>query len=80
MIFWNMITTVIGAYPKPSYLKIPDWFKAEGGTDTQNPTGGYLEALNSLDKHKESYIEEYGFDTYNGIKSDIYYSMSSASR
>ena len=21
-----MLTTVIGAYPKPSYLKLPDWF------------------------------------------------------
>ena len=29
-----MITTVIGAYPKPDYLKITDWFNANGGTDT----------------------------------------------
>ena len=28
-----MLTTVIGAYPKPSYLKITDWFNASGGTD-----------------------------------------------
>ena len=38
---WNnkdMLTTVIGAYPKPSYLKITDWFNASGGTDTEYPT------------------------------------------
>ena len=33
-----MLTTVIGAYPKPSYLKITDWFNASGGTDTEYPT------------------------------------------
>ena len=27
-----MLTTVIGAYPKPNYLKITDWFNAKGGT------------------------------------------------
>ena len=36
-----MLTTVIGAYPKPDYLKITDWFNAEGGTDTANPTKLY---------------------------------------
>ena len=49
-----MITTVIGAYPKPAYLKIPDWFKAEGGTDTHNPTGGYLEALKQIGEDTEN--------------------------
>ena len=29
-----MLTTVIGAYPKPNYIKITDWFNAAGGTDT----------------------------------------------
>ena len=36
-----MITTVIGAYPKPSFLQLPDWFKADGGTDTAYPTKLY---------------------------------------
>ena len=36
-----MKTTVIGAYPKPNYLKITDWFNATGGTDTANPTKLY---------------------------------------
>ena len=31
-----METTVIGSYPKPSYLKLPDWFKTLDKThDTQ---------------------------------------------
>ena len=43
-----MITTVIGAYPKPSFLKLPDWFKAEGGTDTERPTEGYTKAITKM--------------------------------
>ena len=43
-----MITTVIGAYPKPHYLKIPDWFNAIGGTDTEHPTSGYSEAIKKM--------------------------------
>ncbi len=39
-----MLTTTIGAYPKPDYVPLPDWFHAEGGTDTPDPTGGYAEA------------------------------------
>ena len=36
-----MLTTVIGAYPKPNYIKITDWFNAAGGTDTEHPTKFY---------------------------------------
>ena len=43
-----MITTVIGAYPKPNYLKITDWFNAEGGTDTANPTKFYADELKKM--------------------------------
>ena len=43
-----MITTVIGSYPKPDYLKITDWFKATGGTDTENPTKYYEEEINKM--------------------------------
>ena len=41
-----MLTTVIGAYPKPSYLKITDWFNASGGTDTEYPTKFYEDEIN----------------------------------
>lgn len=40
-----LLTTTIGAYPKPSYIPVPDWFRDESGPDTQHPTQGYLEAI-----------------------------------
>ena len=43
-----MLTTVIGAFPKPSFLKITDWFNASGGTDTANPTKYYEEEVNKM--------------------------------
>ena len=48
-----MITTVIGAYPKPSYLKITDWFNASGGTDTENPTKLYKEEIKNMGNKSE---------------------------
>ena len=42
-----MLTTVIGAYPKPDYLKITDWFNTKGGTDTENPTKYYAQEVKS---------------------------------
>ena len=43
-----MLTTVIGAYPKPSYLKITDWFNASGGTDTEYPTKFYEDEIKKI--------------------------------
>jgi 5-methyltetrahydropteroyltriglutamate--homocysteine methyltransferase len=40
-----MLTTTIGAYPKPDYVPIRDWFGMEGGTDTPEPTAGYTSTL-----------------------------------
>jgi 5-methyltetrahydropteroyltriglutamate--homocysteine methyltransferase len=40
-----MLTTTIGAYPKPDDVPIRDWFGREGGTDTPEPTAGYAETL-----------------------------------
>lgn len=40
-----MLTTTIGAYPKPGYVPIRDWFGKDGGTDTAEPTAGYAETL-----------------------------------
>ncbi len=48
-----MITTVIGAYPKPSYIKLTDWFNAKGGTDTENPTKFYTEEINKMGDQAE---------------------------
>ena len=49
-----MITTVIGAYPKPSFLKLPDWFKVEGGIDSEHPTEDYNKAIKSMGSEEES--------------------------
>ena len=49
-----MLTTVIGAYPKPSFLQLPDWFNAEGGTDTLKPTVDYDDAIKKMGKETES--------------------------
>ena len=48
-----MITTVIGSYPKPHYLKITDWFNATGGTDTENPTKYYEEEIKKIGSEVE---------------------------
>ena len=48
-----MLTTVIGAYPKPSYLKITDWFNASGGTDTEYPTKFYEEEIKKMGDNVE---------------------------
>jgi 5-methyltetrahydropteroyltriglutamate--homocysteine methyltransferase len=40
-----MLTTTIGAYPKPEDVPIRDWFQMEGGTDTPEPTAGYAETV-----------------------------------
>ena len=34
-------TTTIGAYPKPDYVPITDWFQGDEGPDTVSPTQGY---------------------------------------
>ncbi len=40
-----MLTTTIGAYPKPDGVPIRDWFQKDGGTDDSQPTAGYAETL-----------------------------------
>ncbi len=46
-------TTTIGAYPKPDFVPIPDWFRAEAGPDTGHPTQGYLEAIAAMGAEAE---------------------------
>jgi 5-methyltetrahydropteroyltriglutamate--homocysteine methyltransferase len=48
-----LLTTTIGAYPKPDFVPIPDWFRAEAGPDTRRPTGGYLEAIAAMGAEAE---------------------------
>ncbi len=49
-----LLTTTVGAYPKPDFVPIPDWFRAEEGPDTRFPTKGYLEAIAALGGEAET--------------------------
>ena len=53
-----MLTTVIGAYPKPNYLKITDWFNAAGGTDTANPTKLYEDEIKKMGVDAETIFKK----------------------
>jgi len=53
-----MLTTVIGAYPKPDYLKITDWFNAAGGTDTANPTKLYEDEIKKMGVDAEAIFKK----------------------
>ena len=53
-----MLTTVIGSFPKPNYLKITDWFNAKGGTDTENPTKYYSKEVKQMgEKTEELFLQ-----------------------
>jgi 5-methyltetrahydropteroyltriglutamate--homocysteine methyltransferase len=41
----RLITTTIGAFPKPDYVPIRDWFQGPEGPDTMDPTAGYAAQL-----------------------------------
>ena len=48
-------TTTIGAYPKPDFLTITDWFdQSYGGTTAENPTAHYTNELNQLGDQAEA--------------------------
>ena len=51
----GILTTTIGAYPKPEYVKLPDWF---GNLDTSAPTHGWAEAKNAMGEEAESIIKK----------------------
>ena len=52
-----MLTTVIGAYPKPKYIKITDWFNAAGGTDTEHPTKFYNNEIKEMGTKAEELFQ-----------------------
>ncbi len=49
-----LLTTTIGAYPKPDYVPVPDWFNIPAGPDTATPTRGYAEALANMGEEAEA--------------------------
>ncbi len=49
-------TTCIGAYPKPDFVKLPDWFTIAGGPDAADPTRHWKEAMQALGDDAEATI------------------------
>ena len=43
-----LVTTTIGAWPKPDYVRLPDWFAHPEGTDATDPARGWAEAMAAL--------------------------------
>lgn len=41
-------TTCIGAYPKPEYVRLPDWFSIPAGPDSADPTETWQAAFDAL--------------------------------
>ena len=52
----GLLTTTIGAYPKPDYVPTPDWFR-EGGTGLSNPTEAYQKYLTNLPNNIEEILD-----------------------
>ena len=51
-----MLTTCIGAYPKPSFLDLPDWFNLPDGPDSADPTKSWEAALAAMGDSAEETI------------------------
>ncbi|MDD9811452.1 MAG: 5-methyltetrahydropteroyltriglutamate--homocysteine methyltransferase [Gammaproteobacteria bacterium] len=50
----SILTTCIGAYPKPAFVKLPDWFNLPAGPDTSEPTAQWGTAMQQLGGDGES--------------------------
>ena len=53
-----LLTTCIGAYPKPDFVKLPDWFNVEDGPDTANPTRYWEDAIQAMGPDAMSIIND----------------------
>jgi 5-methyltetrahydropteroyltriglutamate--homocysteine methyltransferase len=51
-----ILTTTIGAHPKPDYVPTPDWFR-EGGAGLSNPTEAYQKYLADLPDNIEEILD-----------------------
>lgn len=52
-----LLTTCIGAYPKPPYVAVPDWFTAAAGTESDEPTRTWADAVAALGDEAEAVFE-----------------------
>jgi 5-methyltetrahydropteroyltriglutamate--homocysteine methyltransferase len=52
-----VLTTTIGAWPKPEDVPIRDWFQMDGGPDTPEPTAGYAETVRQYGERLEAILD-----------------------
>lgn len=52
----GILTTCIGAYPKPDFVNLPDWFNLPAGPDTSEPTRHWANAMQQLGDDAESVL------------------------
>lgn len=52
----SIVTTCIGAYPKPDCVNLPDWFNIPAGPDTAEPTKRWAEAMAWMGEDAEALI------------------------
>jgi len=52
----KLLTTTIGAYPKPDYVELPDWFGGSSGPDTEHPTEEWADALARMGDEAEAIL------------------------
>ena len=52
-----LVTTTIGAYPKPDYVHLPDWFAHPDGPDCEDPTATWAQAWRSLGADAEQILD-----------------------
>ncbi|HED12704.1 MAG TPA: 5-methyltetrahydropteroyltriglutamate--homocysteine methyltransferase, partial [Gammaproteobacteria bacterium] len=50
-------TTCIGAYPKPDYVKLPDWFTAPAHPDAGSAIKQWADALADLGPDTEALLD-----------------------
>ena len=53
-----LATTTVGAYPKPSYVRLPDWFARPDGADTAVPTKEWAQAMAALGDDTEPILSQ----------------------
>ena len=61
----GLLTTTIGAYPKPDYVNLPDWFD---DLDKLGPTEGWAEAMEEMGKDAERIIEK---GTHEAVRDQV---------
>lgn len=52
----NIITTCIGAYPKPDQVELSDWFTDADGPDAAEPTRRWADAMRQMGEDAEAII------------------------